>query len=276
VSLTGKAVVLARGLGTRMREPSVQVSLDEEKSRMAGRGLKALMPLNGRPFLDYAIDRLLRAGVREVCLVVGPGADGLRRAARRIGEAAGAAVTCAVQSDPLGTADAVLAAADFVGDDEFVVINGDNLFPVAALERLTRAAEEGCILGAFDRDELVAEGNIAPERVRGFAVVQCDEDGRLADIVEKPDRPEDYARGGRVLVSMNLYRFTADILAFCRRVEPDPRRAELELTAAVGALADSGRTPFRVVVCEGPVYDLTRRSDVPALEGALKGQDLCF
>lgn len=276
MSLTGKAVVLARGLGTRMQEESDDAELDEDKARVAACGLKALMPLNGRPFLDYAVDRLVRAGARQICLVVAPEAEELRRVARRIGKAAGVSLVCAVQEEPLGTADAVLAAAEFIGNDEFTMVNGDNLFPVAALRRVVRAADEGCVLGAFAREELVAAGNIAPERVRGFAVVQCDEHGQLVDIVEKPERPEDYARDGRVLVSMNLYRFTPGILDSCREVEPDPRRGELELTAAVGAMARSGRTPFRVVLCRGPVYDLTRREDVPTLERALRGQKLCF
>ncbi len=276
MSVTEKAVMLARGLGTRLREPGDEAALDEEKARVAGRGLKALMPLNGRPFLDYAVDRLVRAGVQAVCLVVAPEADELRQAARRISRAARVSVSCAVQDKPLGTADAVLAAAGFVGRDPFLLTNGDNLFPVRALEKLTRAEGDGCILGAFDRDALVAGGNIAPERVRSFAVVRCGQYGRLAGIVEKPDRPEDYASSGRVLVSMNLYRFSPEVFEFCRSVEPDPRRGELELTAAVDALARSGRTPFRVVLCEGPVYDLTRRSDVPALEAAVKVEELCF
>src|SRR3954464_8327719 len=47
---TGRAIVLARGLGTRMRAPDSSVRLTPEQQRAANTGVKAMMPLNGRPF----------------------------------------------------------------------------------------------------------------------------------------------------------------------------------------------------------------------------------
>ena len=97
------------------------------------------MPLLGRPMLDYVADSLLCAGLRHVCLVIGPDADEMREAARRIEAASGARVVCAVQQEPRGTADAVLAAEEFAAGDAFVLTNGDNLYPTAALRVARRA-----------------------------------------------------------------------------------------------------------------------------------------
>ena len=66
-----KAVILARGLGTRMRADDSSAELTSEQSEMAAQGIKALVPID-RPFLDYVMSGLADAGYRHVCLVIGP------------------------------------------------------------------------------------------------------------------------------------------------------------------------------------------------------------
>jgi glucose-1-phosphate thymidylyltransferase len=277
--MTQKAVVLARGLGTRMQREAEGVPLSEEHLRAARAGQKALMPLLGRPMLDYVVDSLLQAGLRHVCLVIAPEADAMRQAARRIqaaAAAAGARIECAVQQDPRGTADAVLAAEDFAAGDAFVVCNGDNLYPWAALRQLAGIEDDDCRAVAFERDALLHHSNIAPERIRAFAAMTVSEDGRLTGIVEKPPDPERYAREGRLWVNMNLYRFVPAVFDACRSIEPDPVRGELELTAAVAELVRRGRPAFRVVFSEEGVLDLTSRADISGAERALAGRRLSF
>ncbi|MCD6415955.1 MAG: nucleotidyltransferase family protein [Planctomycetes bacterium] len=271
-----KAVVLARGLGTRMRRSEGGRELEPDKLLWAERGLKALIPIWGRPFLDYIVASLSQAGVRRVCLVVAPDADQMRDYARRVSRTAPCEVECAVQQSPRGTADAVLAAERFADAESFILTNSDNLFPVSALSALARRGGEGQCVGVFPRRRLVREGNISEERVREFAVVSISGEGELLGIVEKPSDPDSFARRGEVFVSMNLYGFSPAIFDACRRVAPDPERGELELTSAVTDLIESGGASFDVVLCEGPVLDLTRRADVAAAERALQGCELCF
>src|SRR5512147_2227689 len=126
--LTDKAVILARGLGTRMRRPGA-TTLDAEQAAAADAGLKAMIPV-GRPFLDYVLSALADAGFRRACLVVGP-EHGIVEA--RYGgdhRPSRLDVTFAIQQEAIGTANALLAAEDFAGGDEFVSINGDNYYPV--------------------------------------------------------------------------------------------------------------------------------------------------
>jgi dTDP-glucose pyrophosphorylase len=274
--MTRKAVVMARGLGTRMSREADSVALSEEHLRAARAGQKALMPLLGRPMLDYVVDSLLRAGLDHICLVIAPDADAMREAARRIAKASGARVECAVQQEPRGTADAVLAAEEFAAGDTFVLGNGDNLYPVSALRALAALEDGACRAVAFDRDALLAHSNIAPDRIRAFAAISVGEGDRLTGIVEKPPDPEVYARDGHLWVNMNLYRFAPAVFDACRAIEPDPVRHELELTAAVAELARRGRPAVRVVYSSQGVLDLTSRSDIAAAERALAGRELCF
>jgi len=261
-----KAVVLARGLGTRMREGSRQAGdLTPGQAAVAASGLKAMMPIGARPFLDFALTRLADAGCRDVCLVVGPEHFAIRRyyeaiACHRL------TISFAIQARALGTADAVAAAAEFAGNDPFLVVNGDNLYPVDALRRLRELAECGLI--GFDREGLIRSSNIEPERIARFAVVEVDDDGWLTGITEKPD-PEALAnRSGRTRVSMNAWRFDARIFEAIGAVMPSVR-GELELPEAVQVAMTAQACRFRVIDADEAVLDLTSIRDVRAIERRL-------
>ncbi|MDO8666338.1 MAG: hypothetical protein Q7J79_06970, partial [Gemmatimonadales bacterium] len=73
----GRAVILARGLGTSMRRADPAATLDQEQRSAADAGMKGMIRI-GRPFLDYLLSALANAGIRDVCLVVGPEHDAVR------------------------------------------------------------------------------------------------------------------------------------------------------------------------------------------------------
>ncbi|GAE76472.1 UTP-glucose-1-phosphate uridylyltransferase [Cutibacterium acnes JCM 18918] len=66
-----KVVIMARGLGTRMRKSVEGVSLTADQAAAASAGVKAMISLDDRPFLDYVISALADAGFDEFCLVIG-------------------------------------------------------------------------------------------------------------------------------------------------------------------------------------------------------------
>ena len=73
--MSSKAVILAGGLGTRMRDKADRsVKLTGQQAAAADAGLKAMIPIE-RPFMDYVISALADAGCRRVCLVIGPGRE---------------------------------------------------------------------------------------------------------------------------------------------------------------------------------------------------------
>lgn len=266
---TTRAVILARGLGTRMRQEDAGAALDAEQAAVADAGVKGMIPI-GRPFLDYVISALADAGITDVCLVIGPehqavhdyyGSLSLERVR----------VHFAVQAHPRGTADAVAASREFAGDQTVLVLNSDNYYPVEAYRAL--AAEDASGLVGFEREALVAQSNIAEERILKYALVVRGADGFLDEIVEKPDAATFARMASHALVSMNLWSFAPAIFEACARVQPSSR-GELELQDAVRiAMHDLGER-FRVIPMAAGVLDLSNRRDIPAVAARLAGVEV--
>jgi dTDP-glucose pyrophosphorylase len=269
VSATGvtKAVILARGLGTRMRQADASAQLDREQLRVAETGLKAMLPLGGRLFLDYVLSGLADAGFREICLVVGPEHTELRKHYQQL-TLERIRIHFAIQERAMGTADAVLAAESFVGGDFFLVLNSDNYYPIETYRQLGAAGEPA--LAAFERAALIRESNIDEERIRRYSVVETDAAGYLQRILEKPDEATLAAHGSHALIGMNCWMFRPAILAACRKVRPSVR-GELELPEAVQLAVDTLRERIRVIGFSAGVVDLSYRADVVSAEKRLAG-----
>ena len=251
-----KAVILARGLGTRMRHGDAAAQLDPNQSRAADAGVKAMIPF-AHPFLDYVLSGLADAGYRDVCLVIGPEHDAIREhyAARRVQRIT---LRYAVQAEPRGTADAVVAAEAFAGSDEFLVMNSDNYYPLEVLSVLRKMGAPGTAL--FDRVGLMRNSNISADRIDKYAYAEVS-NGELVRLIEKPEPgtpvPAD------ALVSMNVWRFPPAIFEHCRKVERSPR-GEFELPAAVNRALQHGMR-LRVERSGLEVLDLSQRADVAAV-----------
>lgn len=251
-----------------MREADPGVALSPEQQQAADAGLKAMMPVNGRPFVDYVLGSLADAGITDVALVVAPDREALE-AHLTARPPARVRVTCVVQDAALGTANAVLAAERWTAAEPFLALNADNLYPVAVLRQLAALDEPG--FPAFDADDLVRSGNIPADRIRAFAMASVDDEGYLMGIVEKPEWQ--MASGASRTISMNCWRFDARIFDACRDV-PKSTRGEYELPEAVG-LAVARGVRFRAIPASGPVLDLSRRADAADVARRLAGHVPC-
>ena len=250
-----------------MRADDSSARLTGAQRQAASAGWKALMPIGGRPFLDYVLSSLADAGCRDAGVVIGPEQreafqpyahppPGSERRVR---------VTLVEQREPRGTADAVRSAAGWAGAEPFLVVNGDTLYPAAALRSLIALDEPGVAL--FEREALVRESNIPPERVDQFALAELDGAGNLAHVIEKPPPAQIDRKGGRVLVSMNAWRFNREVLRACEAVGVSSR-GEYELPAAVEWAIARG-VKMKAIVVRGTVLDLSRQMDVEAVAGRL-------
>lgn len=157
------AVVLAAGLGTRMRSSMPKV----------------LHPIGGRPMLAHLLASLEAAGVSRIVVVVGNGMDAVTDACRPH--------QTVVQHDRLGTAHAALQAmaalADFDGD--ILVLNGDNpLIPADTVRALIDAR-------AAPGDPAVAVLGFRPDDPGAYGRMITDADGALLRIVEAKDAAPD-------------------------------------------------------------------------------------
>jgi dTDP-glucose pyrophosphorylase len=261
-----KAVILARGLGTRMQKPDKSAKLDREQRAIAGAGVKAMIPI-GRPFLDYVLGALAEAGFSRVCLVIGPEHKLMRDYYSVQAPPKRVQLDFAIQEKPLGTADAVLAADEFVGNDLFLVINSDNYYPPAVLKSMRDLGRVGVAL--FDRDRLIAESNIPEDRILKFSIAQIDETGCLRRIFEKPQEETIRGLGYPIYVSMNCWVFSPGIFEACRRIRPSAR-GELELTDAVQYAIDVLRERLKALIFRTAVLDLSSRSDIAAVAERLR------
>jgi dTDP-glucose pyrophosphorylase len=268
--ITSCAVVLARGLGSRMRAPDPGADLTVAQARAADAGLKAMMPVNGRPFLDYVLSALADAGVQNVALVVAPDHEALLHYYTVDAAPVRLTLDFVVQQEAVGTANAVVVAEGWVQGRPFLAMNADNLYPGPALADLRALDEPGLL--AFESGDLVRSGNIPPERIKSFALVEMDDDGYLQGIVEKPAGGSAAAGGmwkDDTLISMNCWRFDARIFSACRDVAPSVR-GELELPEAVGLAVRRG-VRFRVLRATGGVLDLSKRGDAAEVAKRLNG-----
>ena len=238
-----------------MRKAAENVALSAEQSRAADAGVKAMISLDGRPFLDFVISALADAGFTEICLVIGPEHDLIRDhydgiTTQRVH------ISYAVQAEPLGTANAVLAAEDFAGEDRVLVLNSDNYYPTEALELLHE----------------VNRSNIPAERIAAFALATADAEGNLAELVEKPDEATVKRLGEGAVISMNCWLCTPAIFAAARAI-PMSARGEYEITDAVRrAIADGD--PYRLVRADLGVLDMSSRGDITSVVEALRTREV--
>lgn len=274
-----EAVILAAGSGTRMRLEDPSVALRGHQAVAAQVGAKGLISFAGRPFLDYVLDQVVDAGCRSACLVVAPGsivaehyraehyradhyrAEHHRAEHHRDSVAVDLKLSFAVQESPLGTADALLAAEEIIGDRPFLLLNSDNLYPADALRGLLEA--EGPAVLGVERSQATenARSNLTDERLATYAVLEIDRAGLLTGILEKPD-VETWSRLPQpVVVGVNAWRFSPEIFDACRRTVPSAR-GELELPTAVRISIERGER-FRALVTSAPILDLSSRADVP-------------
>jgi glucose-1-phosphate thymidylyltransferase len=211
-----KALILAGGAGTRLR-PITHTSA------------KQLVPVANKPILFYGIEAMVAAGITDIGVIVGDTRDEVM-AALGDGSRWGASMTFIPQDEPLGLAHCVLIAADFLGDDDFVMYLGDNL-----LEQ-----DLAAFVRAFEHERAGAEpptAQILLKRVpdpHRFGIAELDDAGNVVRLVEKPvDPPSDLALVG-------VYLFDSTILQAVRAIAPSPR-GELEITDAIQWLVDQGR-----------------------------------
>lgn len=211
MSQVRKAVLLAAGKGTRMRELTNELP-------------KPMIAVQGRPILQHIVEGLVAAGITHVLIVVGYRAEVVRDFFGD-GSRFGLSVEYATQVVQDGTGRVVELARDFAGNDPFILSYGDILI---SPENYRRLAD----LGAAEA--LVSVKHNPGEIAQGGAVF-VNERFELTDLREKP-RPGEPTSPW---YNAGVYTFRPSIFTFTARLEKSPR-GEYELTDAIRSLAQSG------------------------------------
>lgn len=228
-----KAVVLAAGEGVRMRP------ITETRP-------KHMIPIAGRPVIEYLLQALKGAGVREILMVVGYRHD-LIEGYFGDGSEWGLDLSYARQGMVGGTAHAIGLAEEYVGKEPFVTVYGDLLISPATVESALEAHRRGGL----------ATMTVVPvEEAERYGVVDV-RDGYVVDIVEKPRRgaaPSNLANAG-------VYVFTEEVFEEIRRTQLS-KREELEITDTLRLLIGRGERVFPVRISPEEWMDVGRPWDL--------------
>ncbi len=195
-----KGIVLAGGAGSRLY-PLTQVAS------------KQLQPVYDKPMVYYPLTVLIASGIREICLISTQ--HDLPRFKQLFGDGTqwGISIDYREQEKPAGIAQAFLIADDFIGEEQVVLILGDNIFFGGdVFPRAISEFQGGATVFAYHVTD--------PER---YGVVEFDRDGQAISLEEKPKQPRsNFAVPG-------VYIYDNGVVQIAREMKPSAR-GELEIT----------------------------------------------
>lgn len=196
-----KGVILAGGLGTRLYPLTHATN-------------KHLLPIYDKPMVFYPIETLIKAGIDEIMVVTGgPHAGHFLRVLKNGKELGIKHLEFAYQEGEGGIADALALCEDFVGDDDVLVILGDNTTDANIKDAVQNFKSGACIFLKEVHD---------PERF-GVPVFDKKKPNKIVEIEEKPKKPKsNYAVTG-------LYIYDKKVWSYIKKTKPSGR-GELEIT----------------------------------------------
>jgi len=193
-----KGIILSGGAGTRL-SPLTKVTS------------KQLLPVYNKPMIMYPLDTLLKAGVKDILIIVAPEhADDYIRLLGSGGEF-GARFTYKIQDKPEGLAQAFLIGKNFIGKDNVCMILGDNIFEDNFSKVIRKFKKGGQIFAKKVKD---------PQR---FGVVKFNKQMKAVEIVEKPKK---YLSSFAIT---GLYIYDFRVVEAAKQAKPSAR-GELEIT----------------------------------------------
>ena len=193
-----KGIILSGGSGTRLR-PLTRVTS------------KQLLPIYNRPMIYYPLNTLIKAGIKDILIIIAPEKAGEYLNLLGSGKELGITLTYEIQDKPKGLAEAFIIGESFLSDkDDVVMILGDNIFEDDLSLHIT-SFKKGARIFAKEVSD--------PER---FGVIEFDVKHKVLSIEEKPKNPKsNFAATG-------VYIFDSEVVSVAKKLQPS-KRGELEI-----------------------------------------------
>jgi len=203
-----RGIILAGGKATRLNPLSKVTS-------------KQLLPVYNRPMIYYPLNTLIRAGIKEILIIVAPERAGDFLNLLGSGKEFGCRFTYEIQDEPRGLADAFIMGENFIDNENVALILGDNIFEYDPTHDIKLYNTGGKVFAKKVHD---------PER---FGVVKFDDNMKAQQIIEKPKEwISDYALTG-------LYLFDKRCVEVAKNLQPSAR-GELEIVDVMNWYLDKG------------------------------------
>lgn len=196
-----KGVILAGGKATRLYPLTLVTN-------------KHLLPIYNKPMIFYPLESMKRAGVEDVLIITNPEHAGHFINLFRSGKDFGLRLFYEIQDEAGGLSQAVGLAERFADGEKILVILGDNIFihDLSPAVKRFEGREKGAMIFAKEVDN-----------AREYGVVELDQHGRVASIVEKPEQPKSN------LAQTGIYMYDHRVFDFIKSLTPSGR-GELEIT----------------------------------------------
>ncbi|MDD2680929.1 MAG: sugar phosphate nucleotidyltransferase [Patescibacteria group bacterium] len=210
-----KGIILSGGSGTRLR-PLTKITS------------KQLLPIYNRPMIYYPLNTLIKAGIKEILIIVAPERAGDYLNLLGSGREFGVKFTYEIQDKPEGLAQAFIIGESFIGNDSVTMILGDNIFEDDFTEEISSFKSGAKVFAKQVPD---------PER---FGVVIFDQEMKAEKIVEKPT---EYISNNAVT---GLYVYDSRVVLAAKSLKPS-LRGELEITDLNNWYLDKGELEVAMV-----------------------------
>lgn len=221
-----KAVILAAGKGTRMRELTESVP-------------KPMLKVGGKPILEHIITGVREAGVSEFCVITGYRAD-VVEGYFGDGSRFGVGIRYARQEVQDGTGKAPELAKEIMAGDDFLLTYGDILVNPDTYQRMVARFGEDDFSGlvTVTKGQDVTKGgiNFFDDRMRLLRIVEKPGPAQLEEFRQKGWLKE----GSPVFYNAGIYIFSPSLFDFTGKLQKSPRD-EYELPDAINAMVSSGR-----------------------------------
>ncbi len=248
-----KAVILAAGKGTRMRDLTNELP-------------KPMLEVQGKPILEHILEGLIAAYIQEIFIVTGFRADVIEQYFGD-GKRWGVPIAYGRQAVQDGTGKAPELAKEFIGADDFLLTYGDILVRPETYQQMLRRFREERFSGLVT---VTASQDVTKGGLNFFDGTFC-----LTRLVEKPSQAQlDQLRREGLLkeaqtvwYNAGIYIFRPVIFDFTAKLQKSPR-GEYELTDALNALVAAGHRIAGMAI-EGRWVDVRDPDVLAALEGGV-------